>query len=85
MNHTQNKLKRILRRLKRLVKSSGRKLQLGCRRMPLPGFVNLDSVALPGVEVVANLEQKLPFPDNHFDPVYARDTIEHVENPSRYC
>jgi predicted SAM-dependent methyltransferase len=84
LNHTHHKLKRIQRRLGRLANASGRKLQLGCGRKPLSGFVNLDVAALPGVDLVANLEQKLPFPDNHFDLVHARHTIEHVENLSHY-
>jgi len=48
--------------------------------MILPGFVNADVVNLPGLDLVVDLEQKLPFKDNQFDLVYARHTLEHIRN-----
>jgi len=77
VNHTQKTFERIQKRWEH---QPGLKLQLGCGRMPLPGFVNLDVVKLPGVDLVADLEQKFPFQDNQFDLVYARHTLEHIRN-----
>ena len=45
-----------------------------------PGYVNLDLVPVPGVDVVANLAgAPLPFPDETFGLVLCRDVLEHVD------
>lgn len=55
------------------------KLNLGCGRNPVDGFVNLDRQALPGVDVVHDLEQfPLPFDDDTFDEIMGIDLIEHI-------
>lgn len=55
------------------------KLNLGCGRNPMTGFVNLDRAALPGVDVVHDLEQlPLPFDDDTFDEIVGVDLIEHI-------
>jgi SAM-dependent methyltransferase len=57
------------------------KLNLGCGRTPLPGYVNVDSADLPGVDVVADLEQPLPFEDCSVDEILGIDLIEHIREP----
>ena len=55
------------------------RLNLGCGTDIRPGFVNLDSVALPGVDVVHDLtELPLPFEDARFIEVVCQDVLEHV-------
>jgi SAM-dependent methyltransferase len=57
------------------------KLDLGCGRQKMPGFVGLDRFALPGVDVVADLDlPTLPFRDDSFDVIYAFHSLEHVAN-----
>ena len=62
-----------------------RKLNLGCGRKPLPGWVNLDSVKLEGVDVVADLDDcrrtPLPFADDTFDEFAGSHVIEHLRDP----
>ncbi len=53
------------------------KLNLGCCDATLPGFVNVDRIPGPGVEVV-DLSQPWPWPDNSCDLVRAWDIIEHL-------
>jgi SAM-dependent methyltransferase len=56
------------------------KLNLGCGTDIRPGFVNLDSAALPGVDVVHDLrELPLPFGDEEFDEVICQDVLEHLD------
>jgi SAM-dependent methyltransferase len=58
---------------------SGRKLNVGCGRDVREGWVNLDRAALPGVDVVHDLEKPpLPFKDGEFDEVLCVDVLEHV-------
>ena len=58
-----------------------KKLNLGCGRYVRKGYVNLDSVKLPGVDVVYNLDKyPWPFEDNSFSFVYCRHLLEHLES-----
>ncbi len=61
------------------------RLNVGCGRDSLPGWVNLDCVVLPGVDVLANLDQRpkcpLPFADNTVDEFLLSHVLEHIHNP----
>lgn len=65
------------------------KLNLGCGRNILEGWVNIDRVELPGVDVVAELDQRivlggiapirwLPFDDNSVDEFLLSHVLEHI-------
>ena len=57
-----------------------KKLNLGCGTDIKDGWVNLDSAALPGVDVVHDIEKlPLPFADSSVDEVLCQDILEHVE------
>jgi len=47
-----------------------------------PGYVNLDLLHAPGVDVVADVEQ-LPFPDNLFQRIECDAVLEHVRHPEQ--
>lgn len=54
------------------------KLNLGCCDAILPDHVNVDVVAGPGVDVVADLRQPWPWEDGSVLEVRAFDVIEHL-------
>jgi SAM-dependent methyltransferase len=63
--------------------ASGRKIRLniGMGQRPREGYYGLDHLELPGVDVVADLEQPLSaIPDNSVEAVVAYHIIEHVVN-----
>ena len=53
------------------------KLNLGCCDSILPDYVNVDSVAAPGVEVV-DLREAWPWPESSVEAIRAFDVIEHL-------
>lgn len=56
-----------------------KKLNLGCGTDIRKGWVNLDSVALPGVDVVHDIASgDLPFDDDSFDHIECQDILEHL-------
>ncbi len=56
------------------------KLNLGCGRDIRQGYVNIDSVALPGVDMVLNVAAApLPFADGSCDEVLCQDVLEHID------
>ena len=58
---------------------SPRYLNIGCGSTIFPSpWENQDGRKMPGVDHVSGID-KLPFPDNTFDIVYASHVIEHVK------
>lgn len=63
--------------------NSGNKIliELGCGRKKKPGRIGIDRVDLPGVDIVADIEQGLPFlPDKSVDEIHCRSVLEHLDN-----
>jgi predicted SAM-dependent methyltransferase len=53
-------------------------LNLGSGEAPLAGFVNVDALPdAPGVDLVADISQPLPFEDGSVDRIYAVHVLEH--------
>jgi SAM-dependent methyltransferase len=57
-------------------------LYIGGAGRSVPGYVNLDLAALPGVDVAADAEL-LPFPSGQFTRVECDAVLEHVRRPER--
>jgi SAM-dependent methyltransferase len=56
------------------------RLNLGCGRDIRSGWINLDVAALPGVDVVHDLNQvPLPFATDTFTLIDCKDVLEHVD------
>lgn len=54
------------------------RLYLGCGSTPRPGWVNLDSRALPGVDIVRDVLRGLPFADGTVDEIASENFLEHL-------
>lgn len=61
-----------------------KKLNVGCGRNILPEWVNLDFAALPGVDIVHDLERcaelPLPLDDDSVDEFLLSHVVEHIRN-----
>ncbi|HLN11965.1 MAG TPA: methyltransferase domain-containing protein [bacterium] len=62
-----------------------RRLNVGCGRNILEGWINLDVMPLPGVDIVADLERcadaPLPIADNSIDEFLLSHLLEHIRAP----
>ena len=61
------------------------KLNVGCGRNILKDWINLDCISMPGIDIVADIDQckdkPLPFDDNSIDEFLLSHVIEHLHNP----
>lgn len=62
---------------------NGRKnlrLNIGSGQRKKDGFLNVDVLSLPGVDVVCDLEKPLPFEDNSVVEIHGEHILEHIDN-----
>ena len=52
------------------------RLNLGCGHMPLDGYLNVDRRALPGIDIVADVDE-LPFEQGEIDEIFSSHLLEH--------
>jgi predicted SAM-dependent methyltransferase len=52
------------------------KLNLGCGHIPLDGFLNVDRRVLPGVDIVAEIDD-IPFDSKTVDQIHSEHCLEH--------
>lgn len=61
-----------------------KRLHLGCGKHPREGWINLDQCKLPGVDIVADLNEcgtkPLPFESDSFEEIFGNHVLEHVPN-----
>lgn len=57
------------------------KIELGCGPSKQADTIGIDAIPVPGVDLVANLEDGLPFiPDNSVDEITSVHFLEHINN-----
>jgi hypothetical protein len=59
------------------------KLDLGCGTRKQPGFLGVDSMSFAGVDLVADLRERWPWPDASVGEVYCSHFLEHLEPAER--
>lgn len=57
------------------------KINLGCNKNALRGWINVDIHEFSGVDIVSNLEEPWPWDDSSVDYIRAYDILEHLHNP----
>jgi len=60
------------------------KVHLGCGTKKLDGWINIDSVAACGPDLVHDISQPLPYDDLSADEVLAEDLLEHFDKYMRF-
>ena len=55
-------------------------LDIGCGTNKKQGYIGIDRVKLPGVDVVCDIEEGLPFKDNTVDGIRVIQVLEHVRD-----
>ncbi|MCQ6343681.1 methyltransferase domain-containing protein [Bacillus cereus] len=62
-----------------------KKLNLGCGRHILKGWINIDIMPIEGVDIIADLNnckiKPLPFDDNSVDVFLASHLLEYIQQP----
>ena len=58
-------------------------LYLGAGKDHKDGFINVDIVDFPGIDLVADVTKGLPFSDSSVDHVCTRDMMEHLPQESK--
>jgi len=60
------------------VPATGVNLNLGSGLRPIENFINIDNRAIVNPDVVCDIIEGLPYPDNSVDTVRAHDVLEHI-------
>ena len=55
------------------------KLNIGCGRKKMDGFINIDKAPEVEPDKVVDIERGLPFEDNEFTHIYSEHCLEHIK------
>jgi SAM-dependent methyltransferase len=64
-----------------MLEPSAAKLNLGCHRNAMSGWINVDIEPYDGVDLCTDLNAPWPWPDNSIDYIRAYDIVEHLTAP----
>jgi predicted SAM-dependent methyltransferase len=67
----------LFTRSRQAAKDEALRLHLGCGQSPIPGWVNVDVQALPGVDRVLDVRKGLPF--TNVAAIFAEHFLEHLD------
>lgn len=57
------------------------KLNVGAGRSPRVGYINIDTISFPGINIICNINGfSLPFSDSCFSEILIEHTLEHIHN-----
>ena len=54
-------------------------LDIGCGKKKHEGAIGFDVKKLPGVDIVGNIDKRLPFKNNEFNVIYCSHILEHCK------
>lgn len=57
-----------------------KKVEIGCGKTKTEGYIGVDRFELDGVDIVADINEGLPFETNSVDVIFACHSLEHMEN-----
>lgn len=73
-------LRKYIQSIKNYLEYKMTKLNIGGGQTLVDGFLNLDLIPYPEVDIVCDLNKKLPFPDSTVDEIRAFHVLEHVDD-----
>jgi predicted SAM-dependent methyltransferase len=56
------------------------KLDIGCGKFKLPGFIGIDIDPESSADLLHDINTPLPYPDNSIDEIYCSHLLEHCKN-----
>ena len=78
MKRTQKKSQRVKKQA-----PGALRLDLGCGKNKVPGFVGVDAIKFDGVDIVHDLRKPWPWADNSVDEVHCSHFVEHLDAMER--
>ncbi len=54
------------------------RIDVGCGTAKKSGFLGLDIAKLPGVDIVADIQKKIPLKDNSVEEIYCANVLQHI-------
>lgn len=70
---------RYRHKLSQLRRRGGLKLNLGCADRPRKGWINVDALRFPGVDILLDLRRRLPFVDDSAGFIFMEHVLEHFD------
>ncbi len=56
------------------------RIELGCGKTKMDGYVGIDRYPMPGVDIIADLNKKLPLENDYADIIFASHSLEHLDD-----